>query len=161
MKLPETADPRVLQAAIDARAAGHVDRARLIVDGGSAWAANADLDHPAEVSEDLAGLIQHAIIATSDARRFRAPEADDIGGVAHWLQRLCGGGGGGGAAAGDGGGDDDAASIDTENAVDVILGLIPAGFTVDQVGPPALTDLGAQGTVITTEINVQAHMKES
>jgi hypothetical protein len=55
----------------------------------------------------------------------------------------------------------DAASIDTENAVDVILGLIPAGFTVDQVGPPALTDLGAQGTVITTEINVQAHMKES
>jgi len=55
----------------------------------------------------------------------------------------------------------DAASVDTENAIDVVLGLMPSGFTVDQVGPPSLTDLGAQGTVITTEINVQAHMKES
>jgi hypothetical protein len=55
----------------------------------------------------------------------------------------------------------DAASVDTEDAVDVVLGLMPSGFTVDQVGPPSLTDLGAQGTVITTEINVQAHMKES
>ncbi len=55
----------------------------------------------------------------------------------------------------------DAASLDTETAVDVILGLIPKGYNVDQVGAPALTDLGAQGTVITTEINVQAHMKEN
>lgn len=55
----------------------------------------------------------------------------------------------------------DAASVDTENAIDLILGLIPGGFTVDQVGPPSLTDIGAQGTVITTEINVQAHMKEN
>ena len=55
----------------------------------------------------------------------------------------------------------DAASLDTENAIDAILALIPGGFTVDQVGPPSLTDIGAQGTVVTTEINVQAHMKES
>jgi hypothetical protein len=55
----------------------------------------------------------------------------------------------------------DAASVDTENAIDLVLGLIPGGFTVDQVGPPSLTDIGAQGTVVTTEINVQAHMKES
>lgn len=54
----------------------------------------------------------------------------------------------------------EAASTDTETAVDTILGLIPAGFVVDQVGPPSLADIGAQGTVVTTEINVQAHMKE-
>jgi hypothetical protein len=55
----------------------------------------------------------------------------------------------------------DAAALDVEDAIDVILPLIPSGFTVDQVGPPSLTDIGAQGTVVTTEINVQAHMKES
>jgi hypothetical protein len=54
----------------------------------------------------------------------------------------------------------EAAALDTETAVDTILALIPAGFIVDQVGPPSLADIGAQGTVITTEINVQAHMKE-
>jgi len=50
--------------------------------------------------------------------------------------------------------------LDIENAVDIILGLMPAGFEVAQVGPPQLTDTGAQGTVITTEIAVSAHMKE-
>lgn len=50
--------------------------------------------------------------------------------------------------------------LDAEDAVDTILGLIPAGFEVAQVGPPQLTDTGAQGTVITTEIAVSAHMKE-
>lgn len=50
--------------------------------------------------------------------------------------------------------------LDIEDAVDTILGLIPAGFEVAQVGPPQLTDIGAQGTVITTEIAVSAHMKE-
>jgi hypothetical protein len=55
----------------------------------------------------------------------------------------------------------DAAALDVEDAIDLILPLIPSGFTVDQVGPPSLTDIGAQGTVVTTEINVQAHMKES
>ena len=54
----------------------------------------------------------------------------------------------------------DAATVDIEDAIDTVLGLMPATFTVDQVGPPSLNDLGAQGTVITTEINVQAHMKE-
>ena len=55
----------------------------------------------------------------------------------------------------------EAAQADTETAVDVVLGLIPSGFSVDQVGPPQLNDIGAQGVVVTTEINVQAHMKES
>lgn len=50
--------------------------------------------------------------------------------------------------------------LDAENAVDTILGLMPSGFEVVQVGPPQLTDTGAQGTVITTEIAVQAQMKE-
>ena len=53
-----------------------------------------------------------------------------------------------------------AEQLDAENAVDTILGLMPAGFEVAQVGPPQLTDTGAQGTVITTEIAVSAHMKE-
>jgi len=53
-----------------------------------------------------------------------------------------------------------AEQLDAENAVDTILGLIPSGFEVAQVGPPTLTDTGAQGTVITTEIAVSAHMKE-
>ena len=50
--------------------------------------------------------------------------------------------------------------LDAEDAIDTILGLIPAGFEVAQVGPPQLTDTGAQGTVITTEIAVSAQMKE-
>lgn len=55
----------------------------------------------------------------------------------------------------------DAATIDTENAVDVVLGLLPVEFTVTDVGAPTLTDIGAQGTVITTEINVAVQMKEN
>lgn len=53
-----------------------------------------------------------------------------------------------------------AEQLDAENAVDTLLALIPSGFEVVQVGPPQLTDTGAQGTVITTEIAVQAQMKE-
>lgn len=53
-----------------------------------------------------------------------------------------------------------AEQLDAENAVDTILGLIPSGFEVVQVGPPQLTDTGAQGTVITIEIAVSAQMKE-
>lgn len=53
-----------------------------------------------------------------------------------------------------------AATLDIEDAVDEILGLIPAGYLVDLVGPPQLQDTGAQGTVYTTEINVSAQMKE-
>ena len=53
-----------------------------------------------------------------------------------------------------------AAQLDTENAVDAILGAIPAGYSVDSVGPPQLTDVGAQGVVTTTEITVSVRMKE-
>lgn len=52
-----------------------------------------------------------------------------------------------------------AAVLDIEDAVDTMLGLIPVGFNVEQVGPPSLSDTGAQGTVYTTEIAVSAHMK--
>jgi len=54
----------------------------------------------------------------------------------------------------------EAATIDVENAVDTVLSLIPATMTVEQVNAPQLQDTGAQGTVITTEINVSAHWKE-
>ena len=53
-----------------------------------------------------------------------------------------------------------AAQLDTENAVDALLSALPAGFAVDSVGAPQLTDVGAQGTVTTTEINVSVRMKE-
>jgi len=55
----------------------------------------------------------------------------------------------------------DAAQLDSENAVDAILGAIPNPYTFTRVGPPQLTDVGAQGTVITTEINVSVRMKEN
>jgi len=54
----------------------------------------------------------------------------------------------------------EAATLDVENAVDALLPLIPAGFTWDVVNPPQLNDVGAQGTVYTTEINVSVSMKE-
>ncbi|CAB4191230.1 hypothetical protein UFOVP1213_14 [uncultured Caudovirales phage] len=54
----------------------------------------------------------------------------------------------------------DAAQLDSENAVDTLLAAIPNPYTFTRVGPPQLTDVGAQGTVITTEINVSVRMKE-
>jgi len=54
----------------------------------------------------------------------------------------------------------EAATLDVENAIDALLPLIPAGFTWDVVNPPQLNDVGAQGTVYTTEINVSVSMKE-
>lgn len=54
----------------------------------------------------------------------------------------------------------DAAQLDVENAVDAILNALPPHYLVSLVGQPNLTDTGAQGTVITTEINVSANMKE-
>ena len=54
----------------------------------------------------------------------------------------------------------DVTQLDVENAVESVLTHIPAGFEVEQVGPPQYTDVGAQGTVVTTEIAVSAHMKE-
>lgn len=54
----------------------------------------------------------------------------------------------------------DVTQLDVENAIESALRHIPAGFEVEQVGPPQYTDIGAQGTVVTTEIAVAAHMKE-
>ena len=54
----------------------------------------------------------------------------------------------------------EAATTDIEDAVDTVLGLIPSTFNVEQVNPPQLSDIGAQGTVLTTEINISAHWKE-
>lgn len=53
----------------------------------------------------------------------------------------------------------EAATLDIEDAVDLILGLVPSGYVADLVGPPQLADTGAQGTVYTTEINVSAQMQ--
>jgi len=52
-----------------------------------------------------------------------------------------------------------AATLDTENAVDTVLGLIPTSFQCQGVNAPQLQDIGAQGTILTTEINVSASMK--
>lgn len=54
----------------------------------------------------------------------------------------------------------DAATTDIEDAVDTLLALVPSTFNVEQVNPPQLSDVGAQGTVLTTEINISAHWKE-
>lgn len=54
----------------------------------------------------------------------------------------------------------EAATLDIENAIDALLPLIPAGFTWDVINPPQLNDVGAQGTVYTTEMNVSVSMKE-
>jgi hypothetical protein len=53
----------------------------------------------------------------------------------------------------------EAATIDIENAVDLILGLIPSGYVAELVSPPQLADTGAQGTVYTTEISVTVQMQ--
>lgn len=53
----------------------------------------------------------------------------------------------------------EAATLDIEDAVDLILGLVPSGYVADLVGPPQLADTGAQGTVYTTEINISAQMQ--
>lgn len=52
-----------------------------------------------------------------------------------------------------------AETLDTENAIDTVLDLIPLAFQVINVNAPQLNDLGSQGTVITTEINVSIQMK--
>ena len=53
-----------------------------------------------------------------------------------------------------------AETLETENAVDSVLALIPTPFQVTGVNAPQLNDIGAQGVVVTTEINVSIHMKE-
>lgn len=54
-----------------------------------------------------------------------------------------------------------AETLDSENAVDTLLGLIPETFQVTGVNAPQLNDLGSQGIAVTTEINVTIQMKES
>lgn len=53
-----------------------------------------------------------------------------------------------------------AAQLDAEDAVDDILKALPSYVAVVDVGPPSLVDTGAQGSVITVDIRVQASMKE-
>ena len=55
----------------------------------------------------------------------------------------------------------EAATLDIEDAVDLVLGLVPSGYVADLVGPPQLADTGAQGTVYTTEVNISAQMKSN
>lgn len=52
------------------------------------------------------------------------------------------------------------AMADAEAAVDAILDALTGKFAVTQVGPPQLTDTGAQGVVQTTEITLTAQVKE-
>lgn len=47
-----------------------------------------------------------------------------------------------------------------EDGVDTILAALPPEVRAEIVGPPSLTDIGAQGTVTTAEINVSVRMKE-
>lgn len=54
----------------------------------------------------------------------------------------------------------EAATTDIEDAIDVVLANIPSTMNVEQVNTPQLQDTGAQGSVLTTEINVSAHWKE-
>ena len=53
-----------------------------------------------------------------------------------------------------------AETLDTENAVDTVLDLIPNTFTVRTVNAPQMTDLGSQGMSVTTDIEVSIQMKE-
>jgi hypothetical protein len=48
----------------------------------------------------------------------------------------------------------------TEDALDVILAALPKPVNVASVNAPQLLTLGAQGTVMTTEIQIQIQMKE-
>ena len=54
----------------------------------------------------------------------------------------------------------DTATMQTEDAVDTLLALVPDNFVVESVIAPQLLSLGAQGTVISTEINLSIEMKE-
>jgi hypothetical protein len=55
----------------------------------------------------------------------------------------------------------EAATLDVEEAVDLVLGLIPSGYVAELVSPPQLADTGAQGTVYTTEISVTVQMQSA
>jgi hypothetical protein len=55
----------------------------------------------------------------------------------------------------------EAATLDIEDAVDLVLGLIPSGYVAELVSPPQLADTGAQGSVYTTEISVTVQMQST
>lgn len=50
--------------------------------------------------------------------------------------------------------------LDSEDAVDAVLDAVAGNFQTVRVGPPQLTDIGAQGAVLTTEISLAVRMKE-
>jgi hypothetical protein len=45
-----------------------------------------------------------------------------------------------------------------EEALEDLLAAVPAGYIVTLVGSPQLTDVGAQGTVTTTELNLSVRL---
>jgi hypothetical protein len=54
----------------------------------------------------------------------------------------------------------DSATKATEDAIDALLVVLPDTVLVDVINAPQLLSLGAQGTVMSTEINVSMQMKE-
>lgn len=54
----------------------------------------------------------------------------------------------------------DSATKSTEDAIDTLLVALPNTVLVDSISAPQLLSLGAQGTVMSTEINVTMQMKE-
>ena len=54
---------------------------------------------------------------------------------------------------------DISASVKTaEEMVDLALEHIPTGYSVERISTPTLTDLGAQGSAYTTDVNINAHV---
>ena len=54
----------------------------------------------------------------------------------------------------------ESATKSTEDAIDALLVELPNTVLVDVINAPQLLSLGAQGTVMSTEINVSMQMKE-
>lgn len=54
----------------------------------------------------------------------------------------------------------DAATKDLEDLVAAVIDNLPAGYQLVRVGAPQVADLGAQGSVYTSEITITAQLKE-
>jgi hypothetical protein len=54
----------------------------------------------------------------------------------------------------------DSATKATEDAIDALLVVLPDTVLVEVINAPQLLSLGAQGTVMSTEINVSMQMRE-
>ncbi len=54
----------------------------------------------------------------------------------------------------------EAAQTEAENTLDAYLAAVPVQFQVTYVGPPTITDLGAQGSMVTVEISQSVHMRQ-